>query len=143
VNRNVALIYVRVSRLDREDRIKHQEGNGAKLRALSPATQEEQCKGLPALRGLRTELFDDLHRSGKDTHREGLERLRARIQDPDVAVVAVWSITRLARSVRDLYELLPLREIVRGVRRPTKSGRKNDHSPNFHLSFLGGQQSRQ
>ncbi len=106
MNRNVALVYVRVSRLDREDRIKQQEGNGAKLRALSPTTQVEQCKVLPALNGLNVEVFEDLHRSGKDTKREGLDRLRARIQDPDVALVAVWSISRLARSVADLYALI-------------------------------------
>ncbi|MDP9265084.1 MAG: hypothetical protein M3O91_03035 [Chloroflexota bacterium] len=43
MKRNVALIYVRVSRLDREDRKKQLEsGADAKLRALSPAPP---CRG--------------------------------------------------------------------------------------------------
>ena len=105
MTRNVALIYVRVSRLDREDR-KKDRAAGDKLRALSPTTQIEQCKVLPALRDMRIEVFEDLHRSGKNTKRPGLDRLRERIQQPDVAIVAVWSITRLGRSVPDLYMLL-------------------------------------
>jgi site-specific DNA recombinase len=97
--------YVRVSRLDREDR-KKDRAAGDKLRALSPTTQIEQCKVLPALRDMRIEVFEDLHRSGKNSRRPGLDRLRERIQEPDVAIVAVWSITRLGRSVPDLYMLL-------------------------------------
>ena len=105
--RSCALIYVRVSRLDREDRLRQLEsGPDAKLRALSPTTQVEQVKALPALRGMRVEVFEDLHRSGKNTQRPGLERLRERMRDKDVAAVAVWSMSRLGRSVPDLYELL-------------------------------------
>lgn len=105
--RSTALVYVRVSRLDREDRERRrQEGDDAKLRALSPATQVAQCKALPAVRGMKVEVIEDLHRSGKTTKRPGLEQLRARLGDPDVAVVAVWSISRLGRSVVDLYTLL-------------------------------------
>ncbi len=107
MTRNVALIYVRVSRLDREDRKKQLEsGADARLRALSPTTQIEQTRAMPALRGLRVEVFEDLHRSGKNTQRPGLDRLRSRLHDPDVAAVAAWSISRLGRSVRDLYDLL-------------------------------------
>ena len=105
-SRTTALIYVRVSRLDRTDRQKIAEGKGDELRAMSPKTQMEQCKALPALHGLRSEVIEDLHRSGKNTNRPGLDELLKRIEDPDVAVVAVWSISRLARSVPDLYELL-------------------------------------
>jgi site-specific DNA recombinase len=104
---DVALVYVRVSRLERDDRQKQLElGSDAKLRALSPSTQIEQCRGLPALHGMKIEVFEDLHRSGKNTRRPGLERLRRRVQDPDVAAVAVWSISRLGRSVADLYAML-------------------------------------
>ncbi len=107
MTRNVALIYVRVSRLDREDRKKQLEsGADARLRALSPTTQIEQTRAMPALRGLRVEVFEDLHRSGKNTQRPGLDRLRSRLHDPDVAAVAAWSISRLGRSVRDLYDML-------------------------------------
>lgn len=106
MSRNVALVYVRVSRLDRDDREKTREGNGDKLRALSPATQIEQCKALSALQGMRVEVFEDLHRSGKNTKRPGLERLRERLHDNEVALVAVWSITRLGRSVVDLHTLV-------------------------------------
>lgn len=106
MTRNVALIYVRVSRLDREDRDKARNGNGDKLRALSPTTQIEQCKALPALQGMKVEVFEDLHKSGKNTKRPGLDRMRERLHDPDVALVAVWSISRLGRSVADLSVLL-------------------------------------
>lgn len=106
IGRSVALIYVRVSRLDREDRQKVAEGNGDQLRALSPRTQIEQCKALPALRGLNVEVFENLHKSGKNTNRPGLERMLERIEGPDVAAVAVWSISRLARSIVDLNTLL-------------------------------------
>ena len=107
MTRNVALIYVRVSRLDRDDRKQQLEhGDDAKLRALSPATQIAQCKAMPPLQGMKVEVLEDLHRSGKNMKRPGLDRLRERLQDDDVAVVAVWSISRLGRSVADLYELL-------------------------------------
>jgi len=105
--KQTALIYVRVSRLDREDRARQREhGADAKLRALSPTTQLEQVKALAALRGMTFEVFEDLHRSGKNTKRPGLEALRERMQNPDVAIVACWSMSRLGRSVPDLYTLL-------------------------------------
>jgi site-specific DNA recombinase len=105
--RTTALIYVRVSRLDRGDRERlREDGADAHLRALSPRTQIEQVKALPTLRGLKVEVFEDLHRSGKNTARPGLERLRERMEQPDVAAVAVWSMSRLGRSVPDLYMLL-------------------------------------
>lgn len=45
--RRTALVYVRVSRLDREDRQRQRDdGPDAKLRALSPTTQLEQVKML-------------------------------------------------------------------------------------------------
>lgn len=108
MTRNVALIYVRVSRLDRGDRERVREDGPelAQLRALSPRTQIEQVRALPALHSLTIEVFEDLHRSGKNTARPGLERLRERMRDSDVAVVAVWSMSRLGRSVRDLYDLI-------------------------------------
>jgi len=105
--RTTALIYVRVSRLERDDRERlREQGAAAQLRALSPTTQVDQVRALPALSGLTVEVFEDLHRSGKNTARPGLERLRERMHDRDVAVVAVWSMSRLGRSVRDLYDLI-------------------------------------
>lgn len=107
MTRATALVYVRVSRLDRGDRERiREDGAGAKLRALSPTTQLEQVKALGALRGMAVEVFEDLHRSGKNTKRPGLEQLRERMKDPDVAIVACWSMSRLGRSVPDLYALL-------------------------------------
>jgi site-specific DNA recombinase len=105
MTRDVALVYVRVSRLERDDRQRIRDGD-AKLRALSPTTQIQQVKALPALKGKRIEVFEDLHRSGKNTKRPALEQLRERMRSDDVAFVAVWSISRLGRSVADLYELL-------------------------------------
>jgi len=73
VTRSTALIYVRVSRLERDDRQRIRDsGDDAKLRALSPTTQVEQVKALPALHGLHVKVFEDLHRSGKTTCRCGL-----------------------------------------------------------------------
>lgn len=106
-SRTTALVYIRVSRLDRDDRERlREDGDDAKLRALSPATQLAHVKTLPALRGLTVEVFEDLHRSGKTLKRPGLERLRERAQVDDVAIVAVWSLSRLGRSVRDLFDLV-------------------------------------
>ena len=107
MNRTTALVYVRVSRLERDDRERLKEqGPDAQLRDLSPRTQIAQVKALQALRGLKVEVFEDLHRSGKNAQRPGLTRLRERMREGDVAVVAVWSMSRLGRSVRDLYDLI-------------------------------------
>lgn len=64
-DKNVALVYVRVSRLDAKDAD----------RKLSPRTQVEQCKALPALRGLDVEVFEDLDLSGATTARPGYQKM--------------------------------------------------------------------
>jgi site-specific DNA recombinase len=100
--RNVALIYVRVSRLDAKDAD----------RALSPRTQVEQCKALPALRGMSVEVIEDLDVSGKNTERRGYQEMLARLDRGDVAVIAAYSLSRISRSVADFYRL------YEGVLRP-------------------------
>ncbi len=93
IRRDTALIYVRVSKLD----------EGERGRALSPMTQEERCRDLPALRGLQVEVFSDLDYSGKDTRRPGYQALLERIARGDVAAVAAYSLSRISRSVSDFY----------------------------------------
>ena len=93
MNRTTALIYTRVSKLDARDR----------GRALSPATQLQMCKELPALRGLAVEHFEDLDFSGGSTNRPQYQAMLERIAQGDVAVVAAYSLSRISRSVRDFY----------------------------------------
>jgi hypothetical protein len=67
-----------------------------------PTTPIEQVTALPALRGLRFEVFEDLHRGGKNTQRPGLERLREHVHSDDVAlfgrVVDVTEALRLKNA---------------------------------------------
>ena len=96
MTRSTALIYVRVSRYTAQD-----EGH-----KVSPETQVDKCSALPAVHGLRTELFQDLDYSGKNTKRPGFIALLERARRGDVAIVACYSVSRLSRSVADLYETL-------------------------------------
>jgi site-specific DNA recombinase len=89
MNRSVALIYTRVSKLDD--------------RAISPEMQLARCKDLPAIRGRATEHFEDLDYSGKNTKRPGYQAMIERIRRGDVAVIAAYSLSRISRSVRDFY----------------------------------------
>src|ERR1700732_1158251 len=73
---------------------------------VSPETQVDKCSALPAVHGLRTELFQDLDYSGKNTKRPGFIALLERARRGDVAIVACYSVSRLSRSVADLYETL-------------------------------------
>ncbi len=91
--RTLALIYVRVSRLEAAER----------ERALSPQMQAEHCRALPALRGHELEIIEDLDCSGKDTRRPGFQRLVALLRGGRVQVVAAYSLSRISRSVADFY----------------------------------------
>src|SRR5206468_4801818 len=93
---SVALVYVRVSKYTAQD-----EG-----RKVSPQTQLEKCKALAALHGCAVEIFEDLDYSGKNMKRPGFSKLMERAQRGDVSVVACYSVSRLSRSVADLYETL-------------------------------------
>ncbi|MDQ6719392.1 MAG: recombinase family protein [Candidatus Dormibacteraeota bacterium] len=94
--KKVALVYVRVSKYAAQD-----EG-----RKVSPETQLEKCKALPALNDCQVEVFEDLDYSGKNTRRPGFTQLIERAQRGDVGVVACYSISRLSRDVPDLYQTL-------------------------------------
>src|SRR5205823_7447648 len=75
-------------------------------RKVSPETQLEKCKALPALNDCQVEVFKDLDYSGKNTKRPGFTQLIERAQGGDVFVVACYSISRLSRDVPDLYQTL-------------------------------------
>jgi site-specific DNA recombinase len=92
----VAFVYVRVSKFEPRD-----EG-----RKVSPQTQLEKCKALLALHGLAVEVFEDKDFSGKTTRRPAFQRMLGRARRGDVAVVACYSVSRLSRSVADLYTVL-------------------------------------
>jgi site-specific DNA recombinase len=86
--RKVALIYVRVSKFTKED-----EG-----RKVSPDTQFEMCKALPALKGMTIVKFEDLDFTGTNTNRPAFQQMMERVERGDVAVVAVYKLDRLTRG---------------------------------------------
>lgn len=94
--RTVALVYIRVSKFDPGD-----EG-----RKVSPQTQVERCKSLAPVKGMDVEVFEDLDYSGKNTKRPGFTRMLERAQRGDVTLIACYSVSRLSRSVADLYVIL-------------------------------------
>ena len=51
------------------------------------------------------ETFEDKGRSGKDTDRPGLDRLRAAVRNREVDVVMVTELSRISRSLKDACEL--------------------------------------
>ncbi len=90
--RDAALVYVRVSRLDTEER----------ERKLSPAMQREKALALRELGGLQTIEFADLDISGKDTaHRPQYLAMLERLTAGDVRYVVAYDLSRITRSVRD------------------------------------------
>jgi site-specific DNA recombinase len=92
VNRNVALIYVRVSRLDAEER----------GRKLSPAMQREKALAVRELEGVKTIEYADLDISGKDTaHRPQYLAMMERLTTGDVRYVVAYDLSRVTRTVRD------------------------------------------
>lgn len=93
MTRNTALIYVRVSRLDEDER----------ARKVSPDMQREKALALPELAGMAVEVFDaDLNRSGKDTAgRPDYLRMLDRIAVGDVRYVVAYDLSRITRHVGD------------------------------------------
>src|SRR5258708_7639322 len=90
--RTVALVYVRVSRLDAEERD----------RKLSPDMQREKAAALRELAGLEVQVFEDLDISGKDTiHRPGYLAMLERLERDDVRYVVAYDLSRLTRTVGD------------------------------------------
>ncbi len=73
---------------------------------VSPEAQEAAAVArLPA--GASHEVIRDVggHRSGRSDRRPGFQRLLQRIADPDVAGVAVYDLSRIARSSRLVQNL--------------------------------------
>ena len=93
--KNVALAYVRVSRLDEDERD----------RKVSPTTQREKALALGELDGLTVETFEDLDRSGKDTnHRPGYLAMMERLARGDVRYVVAYDQSRITRDLGDLQD---------------------------------------
>jgi site-specific DNA recombinase len=93
VNRDVALIYVRVSRLDEDER----------ARKVSPDMQREKALALRELVGLRTEVFEDLDISGKSAeNRPGFIAMIRRLDAGDVQYVVAYDQSRITRNIGDL-----------------------------------------
>lgn len=89
-----AAIYIRVSTLDQA-----REGYSlaAQQKALRDWAQAHQY-GIFA-------TYADEGISGKDiTHRPAMQRLLTDIQQGDIDIVLVWALSRLTRSVADLYD---------------------------------------
>ena len=91
---DAALLYVRVSRLDDDER----------ERKVSPAMQRDKALALPQLAGLAVETFDrDLDMSGKDTaNRPDYLRMMARLARGGVRYVVAYDQSRITRNVSDL-----------------------------------------
>ncbi len=51
-------------------------------------------------------VIEDLGYTGKNTQRPGLTELRSRVKDGGIDIVLVWKIDRLARSLKELLELI-------------------------------------
>lgn len=93
MNRSVALIYVRVSRIDEEER----------GRKVSPEMQREKSLALRELEGLTTSVFEDLDISGKDTaHRPQYLAMMQRLQAGDVRYIVAYDQSRVTRDLGDL-----------------------------------------
>jgi DNA invertase Pin-like site-specific DNA recombinase len=94
MTRNVALIYVRVSRVDEEER----------ARKVSPAMELEKSLALRELQGMTIEEpFQDLDISGKNTvNRPGYLAMLKRLERGDVAYVVAYDQSRVTRNVGDL-----------------------------------------
>lgn len=88
----IAALYTRVSTLD-------QAREGYSLGAQKAALEE-----WAAAHGYIPVLYADEGISGKDiSHRPAIRRLLADVEAGKIAVVAVWALSRLTRSVPDLY----------------------------------------
>ena len=93
----VAALYIRVSTLDQA-----REG-------YSLAAQQAALEAWAAAHGYATQLYADEGISGKDIgHRPAMRQMLADVEAGKIAVVAVWALSRLTRSVADLYATLEL-----------------------------------
>jgi DNA invertase Pin-like site-specific DNA recombinase len=93
MNRSVALIYVRVSRLDEEER----------ARKISPEMQRDKALALREVAGLTLVEFEDLDLSGKSTeNRPGYRAMMERLEAGDVRYVVAYDQSRITRNVGDL-----------------------------------------
>lgn len=88
----VAALYIRVSTLDQA-----REG-------YSLAAQQAALEAWAAQKSYATQLYADEGISGKDIdHRPAMRQILADVEAGKIAVVAVWALSRLTRSVADLY----------------------------------------
>ena len=93
----VAALYIRVSTLDQA-----REG-------YSLAAQQAALEAWAAQKSYATQLYADEGISGKDIgHRPAMRQMLADVEAGKIAVVAVWALSRLTRSVADLYATLEL-----------------------------------
>lgn len=87
-----AALYIRVSTLDQA-----REG-------YSLAAQQAALKAWARSHGYEPTLYADEGISGKDIrHRPAMVQLLADVEAGKVSIVAVWALSRLTRSVADLY----------------------------------------
>jgi DNA invertase Pin-like site-specific DNA recombinase len=82
-------IYVRVSTTNGQD----------------TAMQESELSVYAERRGWEAKIYRDHGQSGAKEHRPALDALLADVRKRRIDIVAVWSLDRLARTVRQLLEL--------------------------------------
>lgn len=97
MTRNVALCYIRKSLIKR-----------GQPDPASPALQEEACLAKVRELHLKPEIFSDVegHSSGHTEDRIGWQRLRTRLNDPDVAALVVYAWSRAVRNTKLLLDLI-------------------------------------
>ena len=89
----IVALYIRVSTLDQA-----REG-------YSLAAQQAALEAWARSHGYEPTLYADEGISGKDIrHRPAMVQLLADVEAGKVAIVAVWALSRLTRSVADLYQ---------------------------------------
>ncbi|HAF10228.1 MAG TPA: hypothetical protein DCK98_09130 [Chloroflexi bacterium] len=126
-----ALIYVRVSRLDDDER----------ERKISPEMQRGKAAMLRELAGLAVETFEDLDISGKSaTNRPAYQRLLTRLRGGGVRYVVGYDLSRITRSVGDQADFFTELEHAGAVFLEASTGRTidpNDENDELSANVLG------
>lgn len=123
----VAALYIRVSTLDRA-----REG-------YSLAAQQAALEAWAREHNYVSALYQDAGISGKDiNHRPAMRQLLADVEAGKIAVVAVWALSRLTRSVADLYATWELLDAHRvGLTSYTEAFDTNTPTGRAMMGLLG------
>src|SRR2546428_6498294 len=117
ISRQVALVYVRVSRLDEEER----------ARKISPEMQRQKALALRELQGADVEHFEDLDISGKSAaNRPAYQRLLERLRAGGVRHVVAYDLSRVTRNLGDQQDFFEALERAGALFLEASTGRSID-----------------